>query len=201
MKNFFRAMVACKDTIFEKKDRAAADVYLKVKAFVEEGSYTNCKKARSLAEMRLRGLDAHVIAEHFGVAYNTIRTELKRMSKDLWGIFPEDFLDKLSDYRTNKQYVDEIIKSLDYLSVRAEDLLLMDVVRVLRVDAGGETYSLADCTEEVDFLKRYSKAFFDEDLHTVDKDKLRYLISILDGSTTVVERAKLIGVLGGNNNA
>lgn len=203
MKNFFRAMISCKDTIFEKKDRPAADVFVKVRAFVEDGSYSTCKRAKALAEMRLKGCDAHIIAEHFSVAYDTIRTELKKMSKELWGIFPEDFFEKLSDYRENKGYVDSVVSALGYHGSSADNLVLLDVTRSIRntkrVDSVMK-YALDDCQKEIEFLQRYSKAFYEKDLSTVDLQKLRYLIGVLDGEDTVLQQAKLISLVGGVNN-
>ena len=203
MKNFFRVMIACKDTIFENRDRPAADAFMKVRAFVEGASYSTCKRARTLAEMRIKGCDAHVISEHFGVSYDTIRTELKKMSKDLWGIFPEDFFEKLSSYKENKPYVDEVISALAFYGKTADDLLLMDVVRDARGGStpdDGATYSIKDCRNEVEFLLRYSKSFYAKDVLSVDKRKLRYLIDVLDGKVNISEQVALANELGGFKN-
>lgn len=200
MKNFFRVMVTCKDVIFEKKDRPAADVFLKVRSFVEGGAYSSCKRAKSLAEMRLKGCDAHVISEHFGVAYDTIRTELKKMSKELWGIFPEDFFDRLSNYHENRAYVDEVVSALRFYGKTAEGLLLMDVVRDIRTSTPiGEDveYSIEECQEELEFLTRYSKGFYAKDMERMDKGKLKYLIDTLDGKGTITNQVAVANKLGG----
>lgn len=201
MKNFFRAMIECKDAIFEKKDRPAADAFVKVKEFVESGVYSTVGRARSIAEMRLRGDDPHIISERFGVAYDTIRTELKKMSIDLWNIFPEDFFVKLAEYKENKAYVDKVISALGYYGKKAEDLILWDVVRSTKgISGGDEEYDLSECRDEIDLLLRYSRAFFEVDIAKVNASKLRYLLGVLDGNGSAVKRVDLIKELGGFEN-
>jgi hypothetical protein len=183
MKNFFSEMLKCKRLIYENRDRLSADVFLKVKSFVEGGSYSSCKKASDIAKMTLQGFNPQAIAEHFELSYETIRTEKRNISNELWGIFPKDFFEKLADYKSNKDYIDDCIFSLENVCLSSKDLLLMGISNDIlsKNTLPLEDYSIEDLQDELFFLLRYSKAFYENDLLTVDLNKLAYLIGVIDG--------------------
>lgn len=184
LKNFFSEMLKCKQKIYDRRNRLSADVYTKVQKFVEEGSYSSCKKAPTIAKMTLSGFDAKTIAQHIGKSYDTIRTEKRQISNDLWRIFPEDFFEKLADYSENRSYIDDCIQSLGTYNLSSVDYLIVGVLNDLKSqkDATGlSDCDILDLTNELDFLRRYSKAFFEDDLKTVDVKKVNYIIDVIDG--------------------
>lgn len=183
MKNFFSEMLKCKREIYARRDRLLADVYSKVQSFVESGKYSACKKAEDIAKMSLKGYDARVISEHFGLKYDTIRTEKRLISNELWGIFPTDFFEKLLDYRNNKTYIDDCLYSLDNFGMTSDKVILLDVVRNINALSdvySDEEYLTEELQNEFDFLLRYSKEFFENDLSTVNISKLKYILDVLD---------------------
>ena len=184
MNNFFREMLKCKREIYNRRDRLSADVFSKVQTFVESGSYSACKKADDIAKMLLKGYDDRVIAEHFGLKYDTIRTEKRLISNELWKLFPSDFFEKLLDYSDNKVYIDECIYSVSNSSVSSDDILLVGVLNEVKcpdIDYPEGDIRFEDMRDELDFLLRYSKSFFESDLLTIDKGKVNYIIDVLDG--------------------
>ena len=94
----------CRDRIYEKKDRAAADVYILVKDFVESGKYSRCRRASELITMQLRGYNDRNIAERYNISAETVRVERRQISNELWSIFGIDFFDRLLNYKENKEY-------------------------------------------------------------------------------------------------
>lgn len=199
MKNFFTAMLKCKDEIYLKRNRQSADIYLKVQSFVESGCYSTCKKAGEIAKLTLKGFDARELAEHFGRAYDTIRTEKRSISMSLWALFPSDFFEKLINYQENKQYIDDCIYVLDTFEIKADDVLFFDVVKDIGVsDCSGQSYNYSELQNELDFLSRYSRLFYESDKGTVDSNKLQYLIGVLNSTNKNTSlRAKVLGKLIG----
>lgn len=183
MNNFFKEMLKCKMSIYNRKDRLSADVFLKVQTFVESGSYSSCKKAPYIAKMSLQGFSPVYIAQHYGLSSETIRAEKRNISKELWGIFPEDFFEKLSNYSLNKEYVDSCIYSIENAGTSSNDLLLMGIsadIYSKNTKPLGD-YDISDLQDELYFLLRYSKSFFENDLLSVDLNKLAYILSVIDG--------------------
>ena len=183
MNNFFKEMLKCKMSIYNKKDRLSADVFLKVQTFVESGSYSSCKKASYIAKMSLQGFSPVYIAQHYGLSSETIRAEKRNISKELWGIFPEDFFEKLSNYPLHKDYIDSCIYSIENVGTSSNDLLLMGIsadIYSKNTKPLGD-YDISELRDELYFLLRYSKSFFENDLLSVDLNKLAYILSVIDG--------------------
>lgn len=183
MTNFFSEMLKCKKKIYDKRDRVLADKFIILQEFVESGVYSSCKKADEIAKLTLKGYNAHVLAEHFNLAYDTIRTEKRLISNELWKIFPKNFFEKFLEYRENKQYIDDCFYSMGVHDLTSDDFLLLDVKRSINHINNNtfEVFDIKDLTYEIEFLQRYSKTFFNSDLSNVDKEKLMYIIDILDG--------------------
>lgn len=201
MRNFFNEMLKAKREIYKRRDRLVADIFTKIQAFVEEGSYSTCKKAGKVAELSLKGYDARDLAEYFGLKYDTIRTEKRLISNELWGIFPQDFFEKLLSYRDNRSYIDNCISSINNFDISSNNILLLDVLKIVNNYAGDVgSYDIPELRDELDFLARYSKAFLDEDIRTLDMDKLRYIVNVLDRKNgDLAFRSEIIKEMGVNN--
>lgn len=202
MKNFLDTMKRCKDEIYNRRNRQSADAFVKVQAFVESGVYSSCKRAGEIARLTLRGYDPLMLAEHFDRSYETMRTEKRSISVRLWEIFPHDFFDKLLDYKENKQYIEECLYSIATYDVSASNLLLLDVARDIEYAEGSSAcgqYSIEDLKDEIEFLARYSRPFYENDKRGVDSSKLKYLVAVLNSSTGDFSiRAKILKELIGD---
>ena len=185
MKNFFSAMIKCKDEIYIRRDREAADIFVKVREFVEAGRYSSCKRASDIAKMTLRGLNEADIATHFGRSVETIRSEKRRISAVLWSIFPADFFDNLLDYKSKRQFVDNCMYALNYWGSAANIVLLADVVRNIVINKESNSadleYSLDELKDELGVLRLYTREYLETNLNMVDLTKMNYIIDILEG--------------------
>lgn len=183
MKNFFSVMIKCKDEIYERRDRNAADVFVKVRDFVESGRYSSCKRASDIAKLTLRGLKDSDIAIKFDRSVETVRSEKRKISVELWSIFPADFFDNLLDYRNKSSYVDSCIFALNYWGSASDAVLLSDVVKgvLLSGKVQGNDYTIEELKEEIGVLRLYTRDYLETNLSMSDIDKLRYIIAILDG--------------------
>lgn len=186
-------MLKCKDAIYKKRDRASAEAYMRVKKFVEEASYSSCKKASDIAKLTLLGHDAHYLAEYFNKSYDTIRTEKRHISEDLWKLFPLDFFDKLENYQKNKDFIDKCLSSLGNSELTSTDFLFRDFVNFVQSKSDSSyvgEFNEIEFKDELHLLKLYSRLFMEEDMQNVDISKLKYLIDVLDGKTgSIYEKA------------
>ena len=157
--------------------------------------------------MQLRGYNDRNIAERYNISTETVRVERRQISNELWSIFGIDFFDRLLNYRENKEYINKCLSGIKSFDIRLAGTVLGEVIKESRFayndfENGFErsevsAYNRKDMQDEVDFLRRYSYAFLEEDLKRVDLGKLHYLLEVLDGNKgTFIDRAELIEDMG-----
>lgn len=173
----------CKETIYEKKDRAAADVYSMIVDFLKTGRYSSYRKANELSKMILSGCTSQVIASQLGISEATVRNHTMSVSNELYRLFGQNFFDKLANYSENKLDVDTVMYRIKHLDKTAVSYILSDTLSAIRSQAGlySYDYNIKDCSNEVDFLRRYSRMFMVASMERVDVRKLSYILDILDG--------------------
>ena len=196
MKNFFSTMLLCKEKIYSMRNRGAAEAYLKVQAFVVSGVYSRNRKAAEIADLSLKGMDAKVLAEHFGLSYETIRSEKRKISDELWKLFPHDFFDLLIDFKKNQKIVDDVLYSLSVYEIKSGNIIFREVLNSVSVlkpkDYLGKT-DLSEFDAEIHFLRLYSKFFLEKDLEGINLSKVSYLIDVLDSKKgNLLEKAELL---------
>lgn len=183
MRSFYRAMLDCRGVIYKKRDRAAADVYSSVERFLKEGHYSTYRKANELSTMRLSNYSEEAMAAQLGVNVGTVRTHTRNVSKELYQLFGTNFFDMLSNYADYRLKVDGVLYRVKHQGDMAVTYVLPDVVSAVKDQSSTSgSYSLNDCSQEIDFLRRYSRSFMFEALKEVDLGKLMYLLDILDGN-------------------
>lgn len=203
MKNFFSAMLKCKDSIIKKRDKASAEAYLNLRKFLETEKYSSCKKANEIAKLTLDGYDVHYIASYFGKSYDTIRTEKRRISDELWKMFPKDFFERFEDFSKNQTFINGCLSSLGSFNLTSDKILFLELVNTVRTKSGlsyDGKFDYALFREELQFLKLYSKLFIDSDLENVDISKLKYLLDVLDGrSGSIFEKGEILKIIKGGD--
>ena len=196
MKSFFSTMLKCKKAIYESRNRSAAKAYLKVQDFVASGTYSKCRKAKELISLILDGHDAHYISDYYGLTYDTIRTEIRHISNELWEMFPSDFFDRLLEYNDNSDFIDDCLYSLENRDLTSEKIIFREVTKELTMKGGNPyigSFSSEEFSEELHFLLMYSTLFLKSDIEGIDVEKVFYLMDLLDGKAgTVTERAELL---------
>lgn len=182
MRSFFKAMLGCRVVIYEKRDRAAADVYSSVEKFLKEGHYSSYRKANELATLRLGKYSEEAIAAQLGISQGTVRTHTRNVSAELYQLFGSNFFDLLSNYAENRLTVDSVMYRVKHQNKMAVSYVLSDVISAIKDRSTvSKEFQLCDCSQELDFLCRYSRSFLDSVLSEVDVDKLAYLLDVLDG--------------------
>lgn len=182
MRSFFKAMLDCREEIYEKRDRPAADIYSTVESFLKEGNYSSYRNANALAEMKLNRRTDTYIATQLGISEATVRVHTRNVSNELYSIFGASFLSQLSNYKENRDFVNSVMYRIKYRGKMAISYILSDVVLAIKGNQpNNQSYELQDCHQEIDFLRRYSNQFLQSAMHEVDMDKLKFLIGVLDG--------------------
>ena len=203
MANFFSEMLKCKRYIYDHKDRGAALAFKEVQRFVETGKYSSCKKAAEIGKRLLAGYSKDEIAQLFNLSPETIRTNKKNMSAELWLLFPSDFFDRLCDYANNRDYIKSCLYSISTYDVTSDKIVLLDVLREISNRSDGIDsfdYSLQELGNELDFLLRYSKGFLENEFASVDIDKLAYILKVLDKKkvSPSLKRSDVVKILMSN---
>lgn len=182
MKSFFRAMLDCKAKIYDKRDRPSADIYSTVEKFLLEGNYSSYKNANTLAELKLKGYSDGIVASQLNISDATVRVHVRNVSNELYKLFGASFPEQLADYKNNTSAVNAVMYRLKFLNRKSTSYIMPDVVSLIKDSTGGHReYDLNDCSQELDFLKRYSFDFLRGAVGNVDLEKLRYLVDVMDG--------------------
>ena len=182
MRSFFRSMLDCRSVIYEKRDRAAADIYSSVEKFVRDGRYSSYRKASELATMRLSNYSEEAIAAQLSINVGTVRTHTRNVSNELYQLFGTNFLGMLSNYAEHRREVNSVMYRVKHQGEMAISYVLPEAISVAKGrQSTPKDFPMSDCSREIDFLRRYSREFLSKALEEVDIDRLMYLIDILDG--------------------
>jgi len=186
-KNFYKEMRDLKGVVAKERNREMGEFWLQLKSFLTDCNYTNYKYAKELVDLCLEGYNDLSIAMKLSVEEGTIRTHKRNLSNILYGMFGDDFFELFVNFKDNKQELQRRMKLAtilckgDYLS----KLLPLDVLMMVR-DYGESvsdnvSFSIQDCKREIGFLARYNFKAISEELNKLNKDKLGYLISSVEG--------------------
>lgn len=184
-RGFYRSMIIAKQKIAEKKDRRAGEVWLEVKDILEMGYFSSYKKAGQLSSLILNGYSDEYISKHFGIEEPTVRVTKRKLSIELYKLFGEDFFDLLLNYNENSREISKRMYIAKNLNKSAVDLIPEEVLTLVNGSLLGKepkaTFDMKDCSKELSFLLSHSKLKLREEVQRLDKEKLSYLLNMLDG--------------------
>jgi len=198
---FFRAMLLAKEDIARRKDKPAGETYLKVRKFIEGGSYSTYKKADILATSVLGGYSDSYTARTLDVSETTLRVHKSNLSKELYILFGDDFFDLLRNYAENKKELLSRLNITSTFNLSSRDILpeeLLVVVSNLKVGEQKLTEKdipISSCEKEISFLVRHSLTLAKKEIYSLDTRKLLYLIDIIDKNTETTGRGELLSKL------
>lgn len=112
---------------------------------------------------------------------NTLRSQISNSSKQLTSIFGSDF-DKAFYEKKEKEIcrISDLVKALwNGVDIDFDDMYIGEVRDMLLSDKVSLYYRVDDCIEELNILKKLTKANINEILNCVDINKLIFLRSIL----------------------
>lgn len=187
-KNFFKEFLSLKEVIAKEKNKEAATVWLEIKELLLTGKYSNYRKTKELAELILNGYVDSAISIKLNVDENTVRTNKRTLSNELYSIFGEDFIDLFQNFNKNRSLINKrIILAKANFSGGASYIanqLPIDVVSLLRgysLEEGVITsFNIEDCKKELQFLGRFCIKNIQKELSELDPAKVAYIFKLIN---------------------
>lgn len=203
-KSFFRELSDLREYALELRDKEVARIYKEVHTFVLTGEYSSIKNAKKLVKLIDIGASEQVKAANLGISGDTVRVKTRDLSLRLYDLFGNDFFEmaKSGDIDKIRECKKRMYVAL-HNSRDSSDYILDEVKmqtgysdRVVSVSS----FDLDGCKSEISFLLRFSKLELLKELDDLNKSKLNYIASLLDGKGDRDERYKVMSILdsGGN---
>ena len=184
MENIFKALSKEYNAVKDKQDE---DLIEKKELLVEVVDYVNSMKWLSRTPVKKKitffiksGYDYEALCTEFNISYESAKNSVKWASKQLKSKIGEHTVKLIRD-----GYISEARDSF-YVGtgqISRENLFLSDIARVLPESKFSAAYDLQDCLSELEFLRKISLDYIKKLTKKVDKSKLAYLLSLIEGDS------------------
>ena len=184
MENIFKALSKEYNAVKDKQDE---DLIEKKELLVEVVDYVNSMKwlSRTLFKKKITffiksGYDYEALCTEFNISYESAKNSVKWASKQLKSKIGEHTVKLIRD-----GYISEA-RDAFYVGtgqISRDNLFLSDIARVLPESKFSAAYDLQDCLSELEFLRKISLDYIKKLTKKVDKSKLAYLLSLIEGSS------------------
>lgn len=184
MENIFKALSKEYNAVKDKQDE---DLIEKKELLVEVVDYVNSMKWLSRTPVKKKitffiksGYDYEALCTEFNISYESAKNSVKWASKQLKSKIGEHTLKLIRD-----GYISEA-RDAFYVGtgqISRDNLFLSDIARVLPESKFSAVYDLQDCLSELEFLRKISLDYIKKLTKKVDKSKLAYLLSLIEGSS------------------
>ena len=184
MENIFKALSKEYNAVKDKQDE---DLIEKKELLVEVVDYVNSMKWLSRTPVKKKitffiksGYDYEALCTEFNISYESAKNSVKWASKQLKSKIGEHTLKLIRD-----GYISEA-RDAFYVGtgqISRDNLFLSDIARVLPESKFSAAYDLQDCLSELEFLRKISLDYIKKLTKKVDKSKLAYLLSLIEGSS------------------
>ena len=200
MENIFKALSKEYNAVKDKQDE---DLIEKKELLVEVVDYVNSMKWLSRTPVKKKitffiksGYDYEALCTEFNISYESAKNSVKWASKQLKSKIGEHTVKLIRD-----GYISEA-RDAFYVGtgqISRENLFLSDIARVLPESKFSAAYDLQDCLSELVYLRKISLNYIEKHAKNVDKTKLAYLLSLIEGDSkkAVWLRPYLIDMLMG----
>lgn len=186
-KNFFHRLNAMLEAAREADRFDLVDSLENTVTFATAGLYVPRGTVNNL-DLYLTKSDTE-IAHLSGMSVGAITQRRRRYSTALYSALGDDFF----DLPLRENGAQEIAKRLSYAIAnldhkpRAENVLPLELIALGKQTEVYNTYNIRDCEYEVRMLAHYSRQGMRSSVTRADIDKLRYLISVLDGESGTID--------------
>lgn len=147
------------------------------------------------------------IASLLGIRKDLVRTLKSRSTKAFYEIFPSNIFSIIRD--GSERELTNLQKVLDILSLSLKSSELLPTLLLDEIGYSDSrpksakkkefsTYSFSDCSNEIKFLRQHSISQVRQQLRSLDQEKLKFLLRLIDGNESAsryVERARLLDYL------
>lgn len=184
MENIFKALSKEYNAVKDKQDE---DLIEKKELLVEVVDYVNSMKWLSRTPVKKKitffiksGYDYEALCTEFDISYESAKNSVKWASKQLKSKIGVHTVKLIRD-----GYISEA-RDAFYVGtgqISRDNLFLSDIARVLPESKFSAAYDLQDCLSELEFLRKISLDYIKKLTKKVDKSKLAYLLSLIEGSS------------------
>lgn len=153
-----------------------------VKQYVLEGSFTNYKKAKML--LSYWGEPDSFVTSMTGMKEGTVRVTRRNLSNELYELFGYDFFNAIAI--GDKKAISEGVYRLGLVKkdISSDKFLYREFINdIFRGSEYNDDIDIKSCAMEIQFLLKHSKSSIEKELELLDKDKLAYLIRMLNNES------------------
>lgn len=153
-----------------------------VKQYVLEGSFTNYKKVKML--LSYWGEPDSFVTSMTGMKEGTVRVTRRNLSNELYELFGYDFFNAIAI--GDKKAISEGVYRLGLVKkdISADKFLYREFINdIFRGSEYNDDIDIKSCAMEIQFLLKHSKSSIEKELELLDKDKLAYLIRMLNNES------------------
>lgn len=198
---FFRKVQSSIRTALDSGNIEVASFLTEVNDWVMQGRFTQYYQADSF--LALLGQPDSLVAQRLGVKETTVRVTRRKLSREILSLLGEDFF--LEIEQKGAAGLGEARRRFEFAqSPRSSNNLIPpnvlkcvgDNVQAEELSHSKVEYALSECMEEVLFLVESAKPVLEAQAGNLNTDKLRYLLSMLDGEAgDRGDRVKLVGAI------
>ena len=200
MESIFKALSREYNAVKDSQDENLQD---KKELLSELINYVNSMKwlSRTPAKKKITffikcGYDYEAFCAEFNISYESAKNSVKWAAKQLKSKIGEHTVRLIRD-----GYIEEARLAFYTGSghISRETLFLSDMVAILPESKFSAAYDLQDCLTELVYLRKFSVDYIEKHAKNVDKTKLAYLLSLIEGDSkkAVWLRPYLIDMLMG----
>lgn len=184
MESIFKALLKEYNAVKDKQDE---DLIEKKELLSEVVDYVNSMKWLSRTPVKKKitffiksGYDYEALCTEFNISYESAKNSVKWAAKQLKAKIGEHTVKLIRD-----GYISEA-RDAFYVGtgqISRDNLFISDIARVLPESKFSAAYDLQDCLSELEFLRKISLDYIKKLTKKVDKSKLAYLLSLIEGSS------------------
>lgn len=150
-----------------------------VKNYVMTGNFTGYKKAKML--LSYWGEADSFVASMTGMKQGTVRVTRRNLSNELYELFGYDFFNIIATGSKKDISEGRYRLGLVMKDISADSFLYRELINnVVLGSEYNDDIDIKSCALEIDFLVKHSKNRIEKELEMLDKDKLAYLIRMLN---------------------
>lgn len=182
MRSFFYNLDKVLSDAYSNHNDELYNLCYDVKQFVLEGSFTRYKKVKLL--LGYWGETDKYTASMTGMKEGTIRVTRRNLSNELYELFGYDFFNVISI--GDKKAISDGRYRLGLVrkDISADKFLYREFINEATFGSKrNDDIDIKSCGMEIQFLVKHSKNSIKKELEMLDKDKLAYLIRMLDNES------------------
>ena len=184
MESIFKALSKEYNAVKDKQDEKLQDkkeLLGELVAYVNSMTWLSRTSAKKKISFFIKsGYDYDAFCDEFNISYESAKNSVKWASKQVKSKIGEDTLQLIRN-----GYIEEARLAFYTGSgqISRESLFLSDMVDSLPESKYSAAYDLQDCWTELVFLRKISLSYIEKHAKKVDKNKLAYLLSLIEGSS------------------